>query len=258
MNLRLIAVCGFLLLFGAGAVLAEPATININIQPKASAPLQLAYAKRLMQDIHVAQSSRDRHAAVANATFNLMAVEHGWPNDRVSVREAKACLAIAYVEGEMPRNALEAADAALRDVQDDHRSHYARGWALERLGRTAEAATEYENVVETFDWRRGGFENVRIGVRVTYFFEQAKRHDLAAKILRHAASEPGLAPTSRVNLAMQMIEQLQLSGAAVAKKDVELLRESHRASLGTTLMPAQRAIITRAEEKLKKLDGAAH
>ena len=246
-------------LFIVRPMAADQPAFTVEVELKASAPLQLAYAKKLMQEIHVAHTSRDRHIAVANATFNLMAVEHKWPNDRAAVNEAKACLAVAYVEGEMPRNALEAAEAGLRDIHGDHRLHYARGWALERFGNGAEAAAEYERVVNTFDWKNGGrMENGRMCTRVTYFFEQAKRHDLAVIILRKRIEEPGLTPTSRVNVAMQVIDQLQISGSPIQKKDIETLRGAYNMSLAMTLLPAQRAMVTRAEERLRELDAAQH
>jgi len=242
--------------FAPAFLAAQSDPIVVKVQKKESAQAQIRYAKILMLNVKAAHSPYDKHAAVAVASANLMAVERAWPKDSSAIGEANALLAQLYVDGEMPQNAVETADRGLARDSKDHRLYFAKGAALARMGKTAEAMDAFDQGEQVFDPKRGELtENVAAINTAAAVFEKSNKPEKASKLLRRAAENSELSPITRLTFWVAVVEQsTKAPDRGRAKKDLDALRDAYRLALGTSLTPAQRSVVSVAETTIRKFE----
>ncbi len=240
----------------AAAMAAQTPDLVVKVEKQQTARAQLEYGRRLAWKLAAARTPREKHVAVANAAANLMAVERGWPQEKAVIIEADALLAMLYVKGEMPKNAIEAAARGLLLAPRDHRFHVAAGRSYARLGNKSAAAQSFREAIDTFDATGRDLMETLSGMNAAAaFFEGENRHGDAAAALRHAASLPGLTPTNRCTFRLRALEQAMLaSDRQAARKDLALLRDAHRSALTAVVTPAQRKLLAIAENAIARYE----
>lgn len=251
---RLMTLIVVLTLTASPMLLGQSPDVSVTVEKMASPQAQIAHARKLMRQLAVAKAPRDKHIAVANAAANLMAVERTWPDARPAIIEANALLAQLYVDGQMPRNAIEAAEHGLELAPNDYRLHAAAARSHERFDRKEEAAAAYSRVLATFDARGADTaENLKALNAAAFFFEKAKQHEKSAAALRHACRLDDLMPVLRVVLCQRALEQSVLTAdRGGAKKDLVELEKAYRAALAITLTSAQQQTLNSAQDAIER------
>lgn len=243
-------------LAAAVPVAGQAPDIVVKVQKQQNAQAQLEYGKRLTWALAAARTPQEKHVVVANAAANLRAVERGWPDQKAAIVEANALLAMLYVDGGMPRNAIEAAERGLALAPRDHRLHVAAARSHARLGDKTAAAAAFRKAIAYFDGAgRDKMESLTAMNAAATFFERERQHGDAAAALRHAAAIPGVTPANRVTLRVRALEQAMLaSDRQGARNDLALLREAHRAALGDAVTRAQRQTLRIAENAIARFE----
>ena len=235
---------------------AQTPDVVVKVQKQGNAQAQLEYGKRLTWTLAAARTAKEKHIAVAHAAANLMAVERGWPDQRVAIIEANALLAMLYFNGGMPRNAIDAAERGLALAPRDHRLHVAAARSYARLGDKSAAADAFRKAVANFDGAgRDKMESLSGMNAAATFFEREKQHGDAAAALRNAASVPGVTRTNRVTLRIRALEQAMLaSDREGARHDLALLREAHRDALRDNSSPGHQQLLRIAENTIARFE----
>ena len=252
MSRRVISV--FVAVSVTAVMVAQRPQLTVKVEKKPNAQAQLDFARSLASKLAATTTSAEKHAVVAEAAANFMAVERGWPNQRLAVIEANALLAELYVAGEMPLNAVAAAERGLAAAPDDHRLYVAAARAHARLGDRAAATAAFSKAVETFDARRADLmTNLAAMTDAAAHFEGEKQHGRAAAALRHAATLQGLTPFVQLTLRVRALEQSALgSDGAATRQDLADLRDAHRTALGHTQTAAHRQLLDVAEKAIAR------
>jgi Tfp pilus assembly protein PilF len=245
-----------LVVLAAAPLFAQPTKITVNIETKASSREQLEYARSLMQRLPMIREAHDIHVAVANAAGNLTVIERVWPDDKAAIAEANVLLAQLYLDGQMPRNAVQEAERALASAPNEHRLHAVAARAHDRLGHKTEAAASFEKVLKTFDPRRGTpLQNVRVLSAAAFFFEKEKEYEKSAAALRRAAALEGLRPANRLTLLLQSAERsARTSNRQTARRDLDHLREAYRAAMQRSTKFEEREFLKIVEESIRELE----
>jgi len=218
---------------------------------------QIAFAKKLIALVPATLGRPyDRHVAVANAAANLQAVERGWPNDSTAIAEANALLAQLYIDGEMPRNAIEAAEHGLTVGPRDHRLLLAAAIAHDRLGDHAEASAFFEQADASFvEGRAGALEDLGALNKIAFHYEKTGQYADAARVLRRAAALPGATLLDKLVFSQRALETTIKDGdREQAKRDLNAMRSAHRALLSSARTPVQQQLIDQAEAAIERYD----